>query len=88
MNSKTLPSFWRCYHQLPADVRKTATDASRLFSSNPNHPSLRFSRMHWDPRYWYARVSRNYRAVGIVNGNTITWVWIGSHADFDKMFVP
>jgi hypothetical protein len=29
---------------------------------------------------------RNYRAVGILQGDTITWIWIGSHDDFDRAF--
>jgi hypothetical protein len=35
---------------------------------------------------WSVRVSAQYRAVGQRSGDEITWVWIGSHNDFDKLF--
>jgi hypothetical protein len=74
------------YRLLPASVRKEARAAYQQFAADPLHPSLHFHRLFDDPRYWSARVTRNYRAVGILEGDTITWVWIGSHADFDKAF--
>ena len=86
MNSTTLPSFWACYHRLPAHIRQAARDAFHQFEVDPHHPGLHFHRLRWDPSYWSARVTGNYRAVGILRGDTITWVWIGSHADFDQIF--
>ena len=38
------------------------------------------------PTYGSVRVSAQYRAVGQRSGDEITWVWIGSHNDFDKLF--
>jgi hypothetical protein len=32
-----------------------------------------------------ARVSKNYRAVGVRNESGIIWFWIGTHADYDKL---
>ena len=26
-----------------------------------------------------------FRAVGAINGNTIVWFWIGSHAEYDSL---
>jgi hypothetical protein len=31
------------------------------------------------------RVSRGWRAVGLQEGVTIYWFWIGSHAEYDKL---
>ncbi len=31
------------------------------------------------------RVGKNYRALGYREGDEITWVWIGSHADYDHL---
>jgi hypothetical protein len=67
-------------------VRKEARQAYKLFASNPQHPGLHFHRLFNDPQYWSVRVTRDYRAVGIASGDTITWIWIGSHQDFDRAF--
>ncbi|WP_442921416.1 hypothetical protein [Microcoleus sp. PH2017_28_MFU_U_A] len=29
-------------------------------------------------------MSKNYRAVGQLDGDTAIWFWVGSHADYDK----
>jgi hypothetical protein len=31
------------------------------------------------------RVGLDYRAVGLLQGDTITWFWIGTHDDYDKL---
>lgn len=74
------------YHQLPADVRRAARKAYRQFQLNPQHPGLHFHRLFNDPSYWSVRVSRDYRAVGILEGDTIMWIWIGDHEAFDRTF--
>lgn len=35
---------------------------------------------------WSVRINEQYRAVGERNGDTIIWVWVGSHNDFENMF--
>jgi len=30
-------------------------------------------------------VGIGYRAVGVLDGNTIVWYWIGTHADYDQL---
>jgi hypothetical protein len=32
-----------------------------------------------------ARVGIGYRAVGVLGDDAITWFWIGSHADYDRL---
>ena len=32
-----------------------------------------------------ARAVRFYRALGLWEGDTITWFWIGSHAEYDTL---
>ena len=39
-----------------------------------------------NPLYWSVRITRTHRAVGILQGDTITWIWIGDHKAFDKAF--
>jgi hypothetical protein len=76
MNSQTLPRFWELYYQLPPDVRQAARNAYQRFSANPGHPGLQFHRLSCNPHLWTVRVSRNHRAVGILQGNRISLIKI------------
>lgn len=86
MNSFTTTRFWELYRELPFQIRVVARQAYRQFAANPAHPSLHFERLRSDSRQWSVRVTRDFRAVGIVDGDTIIWHWIGSHEDFDRKF--
>jgi len=86
VKSLTLPVFWRYYRQLPAAVRRRAQAAYRNFEKNPQHPGLHFHRLFHDSRYWSVRITRDHRAVGIFEDETITWIWIGDHEAFDRAF--
>lgn len=85
MNSRTTRRFRELLAALPAHVRQQAREAYRLFQQNPAHPGLRFKQVHADPPIYSARVGIGYRAVGVFDGNTVVWYWIGSHADYDKL---
>jgi hypothetical protein len=30
-------------------------------------------------------VTRGYRALGLLEGDTVTWFWIGGHDDYDLL---
>jgi hypothetical protein len=85
MNSRTTRRFRQLLAALPSHVRQQAREAYQLFRQNPSHSGLRFKKVHQDPPIYSARVGIGYRAVGALNGNTIVWFWIGSHADYDKL---
>jgi hypothetical protein len=86
MNSQTVPQFWELYAKLTKVIRGRAREAYRLFEANPAHPSLHFHRLEGHPELWSARVTRDFRAVGLVQGNTITRFWIGNHEEFQRTF--
>lgn len=86
MISCTRPSFWRAYESLDPHVREAARRAYRTFEENPNHPSLRFKKLDGYEHVWSVRINEQYRAVGERQGDTVVWVWIGSHNEFDKLF--
>jgi plasmid maintenance system killer protein len=71
---------------LDSKVREAARNAYHLFAENPDHPSLRFKKLGGYEHVWSVRINEQYRAVGERAGDTIVWVWIGSHNDFDKVF--
>ena len=85
MISRARPSFWRAYAALGNEAREAARRAYRLFAENPAHPSLRFKKLGGFENYWSVRVSAQYRAIGERQGETIIWVWIGTHNEFDKV---
>jgi len=85
MNSKTTKRFRQMLAKLPRDVRRQAREAYRLFRRNPNHPSLRFKQVHPTDPIYSVRIGLGYRAVGIREGDTIYWFWIGGHADYDRL---
>jgi mRNA-degrading endonuclease RelE of RelBE toxin-antitoxin system len=86
MNSATLPSFWTEYRSLDENVRKSARKAYRLWAENPFHPSLHFKCVNREENVWSIRVTLGYRALGTLDGDTVTWFWIGSHDVYERFF--
>ena len=86
MKSVATASFWKLYHALPDDVRQEAREAFRRFNVDPAHPGLSFERLRFRPDSWCVRITRNYRAVGRKESDSMVWYWIGTHADFDRDF--
>jgi hypothetical protein len=70
---------------LPQRVQRQAREAYGLFRENPSHPGLHFKRVHPYPPTYSARVSISYRTVGVMAGDVVTWFWIGTHAEYDKL---
>lgn len=83
MISRTSPEFWQRYHILPADIQRLADRCYRIWLANPQHPAIRFKRLN-GPLY-SARIGLHYRVVGYLEGDEITWVWIGSHKQYDHL---
>ena len=85
MISHTNSSFWKLYSKLPQNIRQIAKKQYQLFATDPYHASLHFKRVHSTRPIYSARITRNYRAVGILEDNIIVWFWVGSHDDYDKL---
>jgi hypothetical protein len=49
---------------------------------DPHHPSVRFKKVG---DFWSARVSGNYRVVGILDGDVVIWFFIGTHAEHGRI---
>jgi hypothetical protein len=86
MKSMTLPSFWQAYCSLENPVRQRARKAYRLWAENPFHPSLQFKCINHEEDVWSVRITRNYRAIGVMDADTVTWFWIGKHDDYEQFF--
>lgn len=86
MKSSTLPSFWEAYRKLDHYVKNLARKKYELWLENPFYPSLHFKCIHTSENIWSVRVTINYRALGVLDGDTVTWFWIGNHDDYEKFF--
>ena len=86
MISLTLPSFWECYRNLDTSIRNKARKTYVIWSQNPFHPSLHFKCINQAENLWSIRITRNYRALGIMEGDSVTWFWIGNHNDYDRLY--
>lgn len=86
MKSETLPSFWENYYKLQEATRKQARKTYFLWRENPHHPSLHFKCVNSEENIWSVRISKGYRAIGVMDGDKIIWFWIGNHDDYEKFF--
>jgi len=66
MNSVSLPSFWSAYGRLDEKTRRSARKAYHLWAENPFHPSLHFECINREENIWSVRITRGYRAIGIL----------------------
>jgi hypothetical protein len=77
----TSSNFWALYGKLPQEIRELADKSYALLKANPRHPSLQLRRIE---ELWSVRIGLHYRALGIDAPEGIQWIWIGSHANYDK----
>ena len=79
---RTTPQFWKRIDALPKEVQQLARKNFELLKKDPRHPSLQFKQLG---SHWSARVGLHYRALAVEDGSDFVRVWIGSHADYDKL---
>ncbi len=79
---KATVRFWTCFYKLPETTQYLAKKNYALLKENPSHPSLHFKKAG---KLWSARVDKNYRALAIKDNDGYTWVWIGNHAEYDRL---
>ena len=85
MNSQLTQDFLACFAKLPDAVKVQARRCCQLWRDNPAHPSLHFKRIHGQENVYSVRIGLGWRALGLREGDTISWFWIGSHADDDRL---
>jgi hypothetical protein len=69
VKSNTTPKFWQLFAALPPHARRLAAKNYQL----------------WQDDLYTVRIGDRYRAVGQMESGEITWAWIGTHADYDKL---
>ncbi|MCY3687696.1 MAG: hypothetical protein OXI17_01980 [Gammaproteobacteria bacterium] len=87
MKSFASRSFWEAYRRLPPHVRQQARNSYRFFIADSSHPSLEFKRVGQRRPVYSARVSIDYRALGVLEKGEIVWFWIGPHHQYGKLLI-
>lgn len=85
IQSRITREFRDAFASLPNDVRRQAQRAYGLFRADPRHPSLRFKKVDDESNIYSVRIGLGYRALGIMEGSSVVWFWIGSHAECDRL---
>jgi hypothetical protein len=85
VNSRVTEDFLTCFGTLPREVQQQARKNYRIWKQNPSHPGLQFKRVSDQEPLFSVRVGLGWRALGLLESGTITWFWIGSHAEYDKL---
>jgi hypothetical protein len=85
IESRTTRSFRAAFAALPEEIQAQARRTYRIFRANPAHPGLRFKKVDPLENVYSVRVGLGYRALGVMEGSLVTWFWIGSHADYDRL---
>ena len=84
MISRRNAALTRSLERLSPELRRRAQVAFQHFSADPSAQSLRFKKVG-EPDVYSARVTDSLRALGYLEGDTITWFWIGPHDDYMRI---
>jgi mRNA-degrading endonuclease RelE of RelBE toxin-antitoxin system len=85
MKSSVTKTFRKRLNDLPASVQEQAAKAYELWQDDPYHSSLQFKRVSQKQPIYSARVSLNYRVLGLLESEHIYWYWIGAHDEYDEL---
>ena len=70
MRSRASTKFRRRYERLPERIQWLTVKQYQLWLRDLSHPSVEFKKVG---RYWSARVTKKYRALGVMSGETVVW---------------
>jgi mRNA-degrading endonuclease RelE of RelBE toxin-antitoxin system len=85
MKSKATRKFWKFYDSLPRNVQQRTRKTYQTWKENPYHPSLHFKRVDEEEPVYSVRVGDDYRVLGILEGDTVIWYWIGNHDEYLRL---
>jgi hypothetical protein len=84
MRSRATRRFWKRFAALPNDAQLLAKRNYRLWRENPAHPSLHFRPLRGHDNLFTIRIGDHYRALAEMESGDFTWIWIGTHAEYDQ----
>ena len=82
MTGKTHRRFWKAFEKLPAPIQDLAREKYTMWKRDPFHPSLGFEERR--NKVCVVRIGDHYRALGLREGDTVLWFWIGMHEDYNR----
>lgn len=85
MKSEINPNFRRMYRRLSPKVKRRVQRAYKQWKKNPSTPGLHFKRVDDEEQIFSVRIGLDYRAVGALEGDLITWFWIGKHTEYERL---
>jgi mRNA-degrading endonuclease RelE of RelBE toxin-antitoxin system len=85
MKSAITKNFRKQLKLLPKPAYESSVRAYTLWQQNPYHPSLHFKRVSRSEPLYSVRISLQYRALGLLENDSISWFWIGSHSEYDEL---
>ena len=85
MISHTTKRFRTAFQKLPKKIQVKAKKVYKIWKENPEYPSLWFKKVHSTKPIYSVRIDLDYRAIGIMTGDTVVWFWIGSHSDYNRL---
>ena len=85
MKSVTTERFRRLYGAAGTQRQAQIKRSYKLWLENPAHPSIRFKKVHNTEPIYSARVDLDWRALGVLEGDTVVWFWVGPHDEYDAL---
>ena len=82
MKSVITESFRSLYASAGDQKQAQIKRAYKLWIENPDHPSIRFKKVHDTEPIYSARVDLDWRAVGVLEKDTVVWFWVGPHDEY------
>jgi hypothetical protein len=86
VKSKCTRRFWKLYGALPKHVQLRADKSYQLWKQDHSHRSLDFKKLRGGAGNRFSvRIGDHHRSIGQLVGDTVEWVWIGSHEDYNNL---
>ena len=83
MRNKRSKRFDKLFAKLPPHAQKQAKDAYKTFKRDPFYNSLEFKPLKGQDTLYSVRIGAHYRAIRDKRGDTILWIWIGIHEEYN-----
>ena len=86
MISHVLPSFRKSFRNLPKEIKHQAKSTYKRWKKNPFDKPLEFKQVHQTRPIFSVRIGLHWRALSVRDRkNVVTWFWIGSHEEYNKL---
>jgi prolyl oligopeptidase PreP (S9A serine peptidase family) len=84
-DASSILAIWRCYDRLPMIIQQQADKAYQRWQDNPHALGLFFKRVSKTRPVYSVRINDDCRALGLLEGDTVTWFWIGTHDEYMRI---